>query len=146
MKYPNLSPLTFASLKLIKQHLQEDPSYLEHPSCPYEADIKSFFDGIVPRKDASKTKSDDKDISIELNVLYDELTDFKDRLGVEDVAEQMSYFRTRTALLEKILALKERAAGLSEIAVFQEIVLGILDDLMTPDQRTDFAKRLKDYL
>lgn len=146
MNYPSLLPLTFASLKLIKQHIQADPEYLSHPDCPYDDDIKSFFDGFTPKGGVPKEGTDARDVSTELNVLYDELIEFKDHLGVEDVAERMSYFRTRTALIEKILTLKERAAGLSEISVFQEIVLGILDDLMTPDQRTDFAHRLKDYL
>jgi hypothetical protein len=58
----------------------------------------------------------------------------------------MTYFRTATSLLEKIVGINERAVGLKHIHDFQQGVLAIFDDELKADQRTRVMERLRSLI
>lgn len=158
------------ALSLIVQHMMDDEMYLEGDEHPYSAKFVTAMTALrdhVPQyiydrirdefEDETKLKRafreiDEKlerkpveEMSIEeqLDMLYRDLIDQRDRLGDATSAEKMAYFRTATSLLERILGLKERAAGLRRIKQFQDIVIKLMDDVLTPDQRTKFMDELR---
>lgn len=132
-------------LGLVMQLLEQDPGLLSDPDCPYSADTKSFLVVLQgPRPETAEMPRDKWDrLEREAQRLYDELKESKDNLTIEDHAERMSYFRTATSLLEKLVGLQERAVGLKAIGAFHQTVMDIMEDVLDPGQRTEVMQRLE---
>jgi hypothetical protein len=149
--YPIIDPKSLIPLRIIQAELTKNPEYLDHEDCPYPADLKAFlrvFASLVVPVGARKPflgLHGDKwaILESEANKLYDDLRNFSDEIGRGDVAERMSYFRTATSLLEKIVGINERAVGLKHIHDFQQTVLAVFEEELTADQRTRVTERLK---
>jgi hypothetical protein len=132
-------------LGLALQLLEQDPGLLADPDCPYSADTKAFLEGLGAKTEVPDGAPADKWAKLERETgrLYDELKDSKDNLSIEDHAERMSYFRTATSLLDKLVGLQERAVGLKAIGTFHQTVLDIMEDILDPGQRTEVMQRLE---
>jgi len=132
-------------LGLALQLLEQDPGLLNDPECPYSADTRVVLAGLQGGKaEVAETPRDKwEKLERETGRLYDELKDSKDNLSIEDHAERMSYFRTATSLLDKLVGLQERAVGLKAIGTFHQTVLDIMEDILDPGQRTDVMQRLE---
>lgn len=132
-------------LGLILQLLEQDPGLLADPDCPYSADTMSVLTvmkgGVAEVVETPRDKWEK--LERETQRLYDELKDSKDNLSIEDHAERMSYFRTATSLLDKLVGLQERAVGLKAIGTFHQTVLDIMEDILDPGQRTEVMQRLE---
>lgn len=131
-----------------------DPTYLISEHCPYSAELRAAI--LTLRPDAAAkapraprttavTEGMDKwqKLEIEVRELFEELKDAAADIGQSDIAEKMTYFRTATSLIDKLVGLQERAAGLRQLSEFQNMILQFLDELCTPDQRTELMERLK---
>lgn len=132
-------------LGLVLQLLEQDPGLLSDPDCPYSADTKEVLASMSVETGVSEEIPADKWAKLERETqrLYDELKDSKDNLSIEDHAERMSYFRTATSLLDKLVGLQERAVGLKAIGTFHQTVLDIMEDVLDPGQRTEVMERLQ---
>lgn len=156
-EYPALDPRSLAPLRVIQGQLGANPAYLDDPDCPYTPELKLFLQNLAPRVvEASAARATRKApdflgrqgdkwaiLQEEAAALYQELRDFQGELSPEDVAEYMSFFRTATSLLEKIVSINERAVGLKHIHEFQLAVLDAFEQELTPDQRTKVIERLQ---
>lgn len=139
--FPDLNHELGLALQLLKQ----EPGLLGDPDCPYSADtvaaLRSLDQAVAEVSEAPADKW--AKLERETSRLYDELKDSKDNLSIEDHAERMSYFRTATSLLDKLVGLQERAVGLKAIGTFHQTVLDIMEDVLDPGQRTDVMQRLE---
>lgn len=157
-EYPTINPAALASLHTIAAGLAADPAYLDRPECPYPTTLVDFLrvfgakSGVLASETAvSATKSvfsgenGDKWAILEAEAadLYQQLKNFSTEIKVGDVAERMSYFRTATSLLEKIVGINERATGLRSINEFHSTILSIFDGELDGDQRTRIMQRLR---
>lgn len=146
--YPDLSQKTLAPLRVVQEQLRLNPTYLDADECPYDANVKELLKLLAPSSsDCSssflrRSGSKHQILEDETQALYLEIRDFGQKLKADDVTERMSYYRTRTALLEKLISLTERATSMKAVGLFQEIVLGIFEDMLTPDQRAEAMERL----
>lgn len=59
--------------------------------------------------------------------------------------EKAALLKAEIALLEKWVSLKERSQNLKEMSEFQQTVISFMDEILTPDQNTEFLKRLKGF-
>lgn len=138
--YPDLND----ELDLALQLMAQDAGYLDDPECPYSEPTKV---ALRSRVSAGSTAPEPKNkwemLEQEAKRLYDELRETSEGLSIEDHAERMSYFRTATSLLDKLVGLQERAVGLKQISVFQQTVLDIMEDVLDAGQRTEVMQRLK---
>lgn len=132
-------------LGLVLQLLEQDPDLLRDPDCPYSADTKSVLTDLRgPAAEVAVTPRDKwEKLEQETQRLYDDLKESKDNLHTEDHAERMSYFRTATSLLDKLVGLQERAVGLKAIGQFHQTVLDIMEDVLDAGQRTEVMQRLE---
>ncbi|WMC09523.1 hypothetical protein PU634_10385 [Oceanimonas pelagia] len=159
MFYPRLSePVTLDSLKLIRRHLQEDPEYLDHPSCPYSAELAEFLKEILPERKnpleeistetepANDIEPEDVDIETESRRLYHEMRGFLKGIEKSDVSERAAMFRTCTALLEKLITIQERAQGVNQYMGFKRLMFEAMDEYLTPSERTELMERLEKEL
>lgn len=132
-------------LGLLLQLLKQEPGLLGDPDCPYSADTISALTVMRgPEPEVAEAPADKwAKLERETQGLYDDLKESKDNLNTEDHAERMSYFRTATSLLDKLVGLQERAVGLKAIGTFHQTVLDIMEDVLDPGQRTDVMQRLE---
>lgn len=140
--YPDLNQELDVALDLAKQ----DENYLLSPECPYSEKTKVVFTLLVDEVEVDEDDGDDSKwskLERETQRLYKDLKKTSKELTGDDHAEKMSYFRTATSLLDKIVGLQERAVGLKQISVFQQTVIDIMEDVCDAGQRTEVMARLK---
>lgn len=146
--YPPLDPVTIKNLMVIQRFMLEDPDYLKNSDYPIE--VFSFLKSKrePPKAEPPKTPEveepvGDLDVMVEIRKTYQELTKFKP--DSQDTAASMTYYRTRTALLEKLLEQMERGKNQKMISEFYILVLDLLDTVCSPTQRAQFQEKLNEY-
>ena len=139
--YPDLNQQLDVALHL----MGEEIDYLNQSDCPYSVGTKSSMFKLASVVAEVEFQPTDKWAKLERETqdLYDDLKDSKDNLSIEDHAERMSYFRTATSLLDKLVGLQERAVGLKAIGNFHQTVLDVMEDVLDAGQRTEVMARLK---
>jgi hypothetical protein len=144
--YPTLDTDALAAIKLIARKLAEDPAYLLVDDCPYDEEVRKILQ--PQRVVASEAKSNAVvlDLETEAAALYKDLKDTAKGLGDGDSAEKMSYFRTATSLLERLITMRERASNLKQRNQFEDTVLSVLDELVPADKRTEFRNRMASFI
>jgi hypothetical protein len=131
--------------------MADDPDYLTAPECPYTGDLLLLLSNFgqkeakISGNSPILANSGGKwgNLEAEANDLYAQLKAFSAEIRQGDVSERMSYFRTATALLEKIVSINERAVGLKQINEFQEIILNVFDKHLPPEIRTTIMDQLR---
>ncbi len=148
--YPELSPEFLVKLKILADQIGKDAGYLTKRECPYTSDIKEILRRL--RSKDSQVLNDAKDgfdldkadvLLHETQDTYRDLKDFGKYLNAEDVSERMSYYRTRTSLLEKLYDLSDAAKKADEYVKFKRVVLQLMEELLTDEERTLFLERLR---
>lgn len=139
--FPDLN----TELPLALELFRADRRDLDDDEAPYSMETKlALLKLLAPVDEVVETPRDKwEKLERETQRLYDELKDSKDNLSIEDHAERMSYFRTATSLLDKLVGLQERAVGLKAIGQFHQTVLDIMEDVLDPGQRTEVMQRLE---
>jgi len=146
MFYPKIREDEILKLNVVVKSLEKDPTYLDHPDCPYPDTVKDFF-----RKQAAPVEVEDlfggdeeKEILIDRQVeqLINDLEAFSKQLTNADHSEKLQYFKTKTTLLEKLVTMRERVFNLKELNEFRGTILAFMDEVCTKDQVTELMKRL----
>lgn len=140
--FPDLN----TELPLALELFEADRNVLDDDDCPYSMETRLLLLKLLVKGDvvAEVTPRDKwEKLEQETQALYDDLKESKDNLTTEDHAERMSYFRTATSLLDKLVGLQERAVGLKAIGTFHQVVLDIMEDVLDPGQRTEVMQRLE---
>lgn len=154
--YPALDIQTIKNLDLVRQLASDHPSYwLESPySGEVELMCKKWF---APSKRAEVPFESEADLDIDMDsnarfeMLYRESAILYKNLkaageGMTEISEKNAYYRTATSLLEKLIALQERALGIKQIHEFQTSVLDILENVLTPTQRNEVMDQLRNSI
>jgi hypothetical protein len=141
--FPQLDHKAMWDIARVIRHLKEDPNFLNQS--PYPMDVRDW----LVRQAAGGETSDVKleDLETEAQTLFLQLKKLsKDVEAGTEVKDKLSYIKAATSLLDKLILLKERAADVKQQAKFQNTVLTLLEEICTPDQRTQVMERLKDYI
>lgn len=156
--HPPLELATLRSLEIVRQLMIEHPAYFL--DSPYAGEterlIRGWFDAKAVKArhmeqladaeegDNPATLEDDKWLYIynETSALYRSLKVAKHG----DEEDQMAYFRTATALLEKMISMQERALGLKQVSEFNATVMTIMESILSPTQRNEVMDQLKNAL
>ena len=84
------------------------------------------------------------DVEHEAGRLYQQLLDFgDDAIHEGDASAMNTYVRLSTQLFEKLIEIQERARSVKQVEQFQNMVLEIMEDELTADQRTRVMEQLK---
>jgi hypothetical protein len=158
--YPHIDELVGWALQTVITLACEDSEYLRDPSCPYDDKVKHIINEVVSFRQGWKTlpkestappppstpvTEDEIDTTLaeDLYTVFTELKNYGKTIGTSDQTERMAYFRTATSLLERLVNARERALGVKQIKDFQDMVLTIMEDTLTMDQRTEVMERLR---
>lgn len=165
--YPPLRMQVLSALLELKDGVIADPEFLDSPDIPYDGEILTTLKKILaptvrtvtidntpkapaagrgrPTKDVVLGEEDQAKIRDHLEKLIKELDD----MGEGDVSmptnEKLQVIRLKTNLSEQLLKQQERAFNVKRMSQFKEVVVGILDDLVSEKDREVFLKRLEPY-
>lgn len=150
----------------LKERVLADPDFFENATdLPYDGQTLSSLKKILapqivtktiekevaakesrgrPTKDITLSQEDQEKVRTELQKLLDNLNTMADGPGLE-TSERIQITRLKTNLIEQLLKLQERAFNVKKMSQFQEVVVGILDDLMSESDREQFLKRIDPY-
>lgn len=163
--YPDLPPKLLRDIDLIRRFHKEHADYFTCHRNPYPGEVERFFRSWFDKPlDAALAgeagagsdgyesstirdlmgKQRLEALHLETIGLYASLKSAKPSAG--DSSEAMAYYRTITNLMDKLLSYQERALGMKKIGEFHQVVLDILDDVVTEDQRDEVLRRLKETL
>lgn len=141
------------NIKLVKKLVIQNPSYLDHADCPYSDEIKSLFRLLNPIYDFDDTNMDldkltnDEEMLREIKSLYTHLKGFGESMRTSDTAsEKNTYFKLSASLLEKLILMRERVVNIQKMEVFSDTVIQIMQDELSPDERTRIITRLRKVL
>lgn len=156
--YPSVRDETILGLNVVVQNLEKDPSYLDSPECTYSDTVKDFFrkkivvgggsnlDHNIDLFAKEEGETDLDKLKDQIIAVINDLEDFGRKLTIADSTDKMGYFRTKTALIEKLVNMQERIFNVKEINDFRNTLLGFMNEVLTKDQVTDLMKRLDGIL
>lgn len=152
--YPDVSVQVLKMIEVMRLSYLEAPTYFE--DAPYPREVEQFFrswfqtpiteDTVNMGQTARELVSDDRHeaLYIETVALYGQLKAAKPANA--DASEAMAYFRTITQLQERLLAYQERALGIKQLHEFHSVVMDIMENTLTEEQREVAMGRLKDAI
>jgi hypothetical protein len=167
MNYPALDLDALVLFQQLKELADSDEKWLDN--APYDADTKALLVSIFAkqietvvlkdagtpeshtrgrkRKDGGMSDEQAEIIEKEAGALLKELKDLKPPTGKGfDHETKIQIIKAKTALIEKVVNMQERAFNVRKVANFQKIVIDILADLVDQDKVADFQTRLGAYL
>jgi len=135
-------------LRQISQLYEYNPNLFNRPDCPYSDFIKQLFCGELKTNDFDSHAADmsDDELTANINDLHKRLTDYwEDVKDSDKSADKNTYFRLSVTLMEKLVSLKEKMQNLRSVDQFMASVMGIMDDILNADQRTEVMTRLEKF-
>ena len=149
MYYPSLDLQTIKNLQIVKDlMLEHKDAYFLEGEYNHETEqlLQKLFTQVLPFNMYQSAVSD-KELNLidEVENLFKLMRDAKEQLGgnSSDIQERMTYFKTLSTNLEKIITLKQQALGIKEIHDFHQAVINVMEDVLTGAQRTEVINRLK---
>lgn len=164
--FPTLRIGVLQSLKELKEQFAADDSIFEQTGCPYDREtveiLKSILQVTVRVETVEKLVQPeiaiakrggltDEDVGIveeELRTCLSELRSLgKEVEGVARVDEDthLKIIKAKASLIEQIVKLRERVMNVRRQAEFEGTVMGILEELVGEDDRTEFLRRLAPF-
>lgn len=157
--FPDITEHADWAVKLIFKLALEEESYLTDADCPYTPEFKAIIAKAVQVNSAKDEDAEDdhpkapiteemidSNLDQDLYTVFEDLKSYGKTITKSDQTERMAYFRTATSLLERLVGARERALGIKQIRSFQDTVLTIMEEVMSPDQRTTVMDRLRSTL
>ena len=138
--YPPITEDMIWPIQVVLQQLHEDPEFLQREDCPYPEAVKSVFGQLLE----AQQSDGGVDLEGEAQRLYKELKDFGEKLDPDDTSQSNTYFRVSVSLMEKLIAIQERAAEVKRINQFKKAVLDVMENVLDKDQRAEVMNRLKE--
>jgi len=152
--FPPLNSDKLLPLKVVCQGLKDDPAYLDRPDCPYSPEVRDWLKANLSTRPAVAVPESESDVDLNDPESWDDISKKALKLYSDleklaapgnDVGENIAIIKTKAALLERLITVGDKALGHKEVAEFKRIVLGIMDDVMSPDQRTSVMEKLERF-
>lgn len=155
--YPPLPQTLGLSLEAIRQQMDFDPGFLVDAKCPYPEQLKVFLRRLVTPSRTGQLdtadavflpgQSDDDEADSLIEEVQNAINSMKrlqrDLDASNDMGEKLTFLKNYSSLIDRFLALKEKAQGLKQMYEFQRVVVDTMEQVLSKDQRLDFKERLK---
>lgn len=161
-RYPTLSLTELQKLKTVLENAS-DPKYLDGRICPYDKPTRELLKSLVvnpivaatvsPHPEKGQVGAPKKGVILpmdevekEFNDLRKELQELKtDAKGLEP-NEKIQVIKTRAALMEKIIAMKERINNMKKNTSFIATVIAIMEDELPQESRLRIIEKLQPFV
>ena len=155
--YPHITDEMLIPVLAIRKMALQNPSYLDDPWCPYPLKVKDTLRQILYLSSPKNYDRDEAAAEVEemgdeelmrsmVRTAITELYAQQKTINKEKTKEILDSHKVIAGLIEKFIDLKERQMKIDEVFVFQTQILRILDNVMTPDQRTIVMEQLGRFL
>ena len=151
------------NIKIVAKLYEENEGFFEQEGCPYSPETIKIFKMKDAAPDFDKTaiefvealehdgeklsEMDVDQVISEVDGLWAQLKQQGNDMQTSDNAsERNTYFRLSVTLLEKVMALKEKAFNQKKMFAFTHAVLTVMEEEMSPDQRTAVMTKLRSVL
>lgn len=103
-----------------------------------------------PTKDVALSAEDQEKLKDEITDLMKQLNDLGTGGGEDGevklpTGERIQIVKVKAQLIDQLLKMQERVFNIKRMSQFQEVVIGILQDLVSEDDRELFLKRIEPY-
>jgi hypothetical protein len=163
--FPTLRLGVLQSLQGLKQQFTADSGLFERDGCPYDRETVEVLRGLmettvvevervverVVEVEATGRGVTDEDMGVvedELRLCLKDLREIsKEREGVAKADDEtlLKLIKAKSTLIEQIVKMRERVMNLRRQSEFETMVVGILEELVSEDDRAVFLTRLKPY-
>lgn len=170
--YPTLRLGVLQAMSDLKALVDADPEYLRNPDCPYDSATVELLERLFkpieievikevqvekpsrgkvgrPSGKGQLTDEDAEEAEEEVKQMLKELRSLgrtnEGELKQLDTSTKLQIIKTQTALLEKLISIRERFTNVRQVAHFQQTIMGILDDLIEDEKRDEFLTRLEPF-
>lgn len=162
-KYPPISLIELTKIRAILENAQQDPNYLRGDVCPYDEATRNMIKGLIPdpvvlatlgakpegRKKAGAPRRTPgikiEEIEEEFKALRAEINGLvADAKGLEP-NERVQIVRVRSALLEKIISMKERIESIKKQEDFIATVIQVMEDELPQELRLVVIEKLEPF-
>jgi hypothetical protein len=165
MTYPTINAKELPKLVQIVEQAVANEKYLNPESCPYDeksiANIRRIIEacessplaiatvrperGKVGRPAKGPTIPMDE-VEREVDEIRKELADLKIEGQTMETSDRIQVIKTRAALIERVIGMKERVADVKRIHSFIATVVGMMEEHLNPKERDVLMKELKNYV
>lgn len=164
--FPTLRLGVLQNLHNLKEQFTADSGLFDREGCPYDqetkvvlreilqttvVEVERVVERVVEVSGRGNGGVTDEDIGVvedELRLCLTELRSIKmEREGLAKVDDEtlLKIVKAKSTLIEQIVKLRERVMNLRRQSEFEGVVVGILEELVSEDDRGEFLARLKPY-
>lgn len=161
MNYPQIELRQVDAIASIVEKAINDPAYLNPENCPYDRATVKSIQRLVEL--SSPITVDDKptkgkvgrptkgpiiplsDVEKEIDEIRKELNTLKIDGQTMETSDRIQVIKTRAALIERILGMKERISDVKRFHAFVQTVINIMDTELEPKSRERILQDLKKY-
>lgn len=162
-QYPTISINELEKLKVIITNASDDPRYLDGRVCPYDKPTREMLKALIPDpiiEATLGTAGEERgqvgrprkapvlpmsEVEKELNELREEIRQLKtDAAGLEP-NERIQIVKTRAALIEKIIGMKERITNINKMHKFTSSVIQVMEDELPQESRLRVIAKFEEF-
>lgn len=162
-KYPTISLTELQKLKTIIDNAEADARYLDGRICPYDKPTRELLKKLVPNPIVEATLAEagenrgqvgrpKKGPAIPMEELEREFDDLRkeiqqlktDAKGMEP-HEKIQVIKTRAALIEKILSMKERIGNINKVDKFMALVIEVMEEELPQESRLRVIEKFDEF-
>ena len=161
--YPVLPKGLETRLAAVEIGAKANKNYFKSKDCPYSPELIGFLKSMVqmdqilgigvgvageaeaifavPEGDKFDVILREVEITIQQMKDLEQLTLHGD--STMDSGDKIQLLKAKTAMLEKWSVIKEKIYSSKEVAEFQSIIVSVMDELLTKDQRLEMVNKLR---
>lgn len=162
-KYPTISLTELQKIKTILKNASDDPKYLDGRVAPYDKPTRETLKSLIPDPVVEATVSKAgvergkigapkkgpvismSDLEGEFDDLRKEIQSLKtDAAGLEP-HERIQVVKTRAALIEKILGMKERIGNINKVDKFMALVIEVMETELPQEHRLRVIEKFDQF-
>ena len=142
--YPKIADDQWMQFKVVVENMLKDPEYLKSEECPYNMTFIEFLMKLRPPEVADIFFEAEETLVIDdqLKMIINDLEAMGPTMAKSDSKDRIDYFKAKTTMFDKLISMRERNATIKEINDFKNIVLRMMDEVLTKDQITELMRRL----
>lgn len=165
--YPRITSVEVTSITAAATFLSEDRGYLDDPNCKYPSEVRELIAKVAMGPSVVGTTGDSfneridsivqepinfaTDPSVmekEISAIYGRVKLMIQTLSKTNDSDKdtVAMLTNAVKLLEKLTSLAEVNLGHKKAADFKAVVMGVLEEVLAPEQRTEFVTRLGEHV
>lgn len=150
-QYPSITEASLTPFRAVEIQLHSNPGFLDDPACPYPPSTKAMLRRLTGAEPAAATGTDLTDpaeakLDEEIANLFRTVKRDSDTYTGSDMKDKMSFLKTATDLLSRLIDLQSKRFNIRNMARAQRAFVEVLEEFMTPAQRTEIISKLEGYI